>query len=188
MIKNIIILVLVLGFIAIVVFLDLPEAQEVLVLRKDIENQKEEFLDKQILLAKVEKLQKSYEENKESLEKTDYILPSDEDIPNLIVQFESLALEAGLILEEVSFSTKEGAGGKARTAREIEKGAIAKDYQTMTASLKLIGTYSGIKGFLRLIEENMRLMDVDSVDFSLEETELGSFFNFDLSLTTYYQE
>ena len=189
MIKNIIILILILAFIGIVVFLDIPKVQEVLSLRKETGIQEEIFLEKQILLAKVEKLQETYEENRESLEKTDYILPSDQDIPNLIVQLESLALEAGLILEEIDFSTEEeGFEDKARTARKTEEGTVAKDYQTMTATLNLMGSYSGFRGFLRLIEENMRLMDVSFVSFSVENTELGSFFEFSLRLRTYYQK
>jgi len=189
MIRNIIILILVLAFIGIVVFLDIPKVQEVLSLRKEIQNQEEIFLEKQILLAKVEKLQKTYEENRESLEKTDYILPFDQDIPNLIVQLESLALEAGLILEEIDFSTEEEEfEDKARRARKIEEGTVVKDYQTMNVTLNLIGGYSGFREFLRLIEENMRLMDISFVSFSVENTELGSFFEFNLRLRTYYQK
>ncbi len=189
MIRNIIILILILAFIGIAVFLDIPKVQEVLSLRKEIQNQEEIFLEKQILLAKVEKLQKTYEENKESLEKTDYILPSDQDIPNLIVQLESLALEAGLILEEIEFLTEEeGFEDKARRARKTEEGTVAKDYQTINVTLNLIGSYSSFRELLRLIEENMRLMDVSFINFSVENTELGSFFEFSLRLMTYYQK
>lgn len=189
MIKNIIILILILAFIGIVVFLDVPKIQGILGLRKEIKNQEEIFLEKQILLAKVEKLQKTYEENRESLEKTSYILPSDQDIPNLIVQLESLALESGLILEGINFSTEgESLKDKATSARKTETGTIAKDYQTMTVALELMGSYSGFKAFLQSIEENMRLMDVSSVDFSVENTEFGSFSDFSLRLRTYYQK
>lgn len=144
MIRNIIIIIIILGFIAVVVFLDIPGVQSVLARRKEIKNQQQVLLDKQDLLLRVEKLTRLYEENKENVEKTDYILPSSEEIPNLIVQMEALAFEQGLVLGKVAFETSAEQGitpeGEQKTTQ---------DYETMNINLELMGTYDGLKVFLK---------------------------------------
>lgn len=188
MIRNIIILILILGFVGIVIFLDVPEAQEALYLREQIEEEKKLFSEKQTLLAKVERLREDYKENEESLKKVDYILPSGQDIPNLIVQLEALALEGGLILEHVDFSEYKGETvSKAEKARSQEQ-KEAKDYKVLIIDLKLTGSYSALKKFLKALEENIRLIDINSIGFSGQL--IGGetlFFNFNLNLKTYYQ-
>lgn len=187
MIKNIIIIILALGFIAVVVFLDVPAVGDILSLRSQIEQQKEIFSDKQILLAKVGELTKLYQENGEVLEKTSYILPSNQDIPNLIVQLEALAFENGLVLEELTISvSEERMVGRVQETRSQEEEA-PKDYETLGVNFKLIGDYLAFKNFLKAVEENIRLMDINSVNFSAESGEGLQIFNFDISLTTYYQ-
>lgn len=175
MIKNIIIIILILGFVAVVVFLDVPGVQSVLNLKKDINTQKETFIETQELASKIENLTKSSRENKESVEKTNYILPDSEDIPNLIVQLEALAFEQGLILEKIEF-----------TPIKQESGNI-ENYQTLSVNMRLIGSYPALKSFLKAVEENMRLMDISSVNFSTPSEESLQIFEFDLSLNTYYQ-
>ncbi|PJE57491.1 MAG: hypothetical protein COU82_01680 [Candidatus Portnoybacteria bacterium CG10_big_fil_rev_8_21_14_0_10_38_18] len=184
MIKNAIIIILVLVFVAIVVFLDVPGVQNVLTSRKDIEIQKQRFLDTQELEGKIEKLVSSYEGNKDVVEKTTYILPDNEDLPNLIVQLEALAFEQGLLLEKIEFAAvnQDAVGGG-------EEGSTAstQNYQTITITLKLMGSYPALKNFLKETEENMRLMDVSSINFSTSSGETPEIFEFDLRLNTYYQ-
>ena len=175
MIKNIIIIILILGFVAVVVFLDVPRVQSVLNLKKDINIQKQIFIETQELASKIENLTKSSQENKESVEKTNYILPDSEDIPNLIVQLEALAFEQGLILEKIEFTL---------IKQESEN---IKDYQTLSVNMRLIGSYPALKNFLKAAEENMRLMDISSINFSTPSEESLQIFEFDLSLNTYYQ-
>ena len=186
MLKNIIILILILGFIAIVIFLDMPEIQGILDLRKNIKNEKELFLEKQDISAKVEKLREDYKANEENIKKVNYILPSDKDIPNLIVQLEALAFEGGMILENFDLSTTEervvSRAAEVRTQEEVQ----IKDYQILVIDLKLIGDYSGLKRFLEAIEENMRLMDIESITLS-PQSEGALLFDFEIIIKTYYQ-
>jgi len=187
MIKNLIILVLILILIVVIVFLDVPKVQEILALREQISEEKEAFSEKQNLLLKIEELKGDYEENKESLEKVSYILPAEQDIPNLVVQLEALAFENGLVLESINLSSSEKTQtGRAGEVRESQQGATSQDYQTLTANLKLIGDYAGFKNFLKTVENNIRLMDIISLNFSAESGGLG-LFRFDVSLKTYYQ-
>ena len=92
MIKNLVVIILLLGFIAVVIFLDVPKVQGILDSRRKVESQRQVLLEKEELMARVEKLKDKYEKNEESLEKVNYILPSEEEIPNLIVQLEAMTL------------------------------------------------------------------------------------------------
>jgi len=179
MTKNIIILILILGFIGVVVFLDLPGVEKILSLREQINQQKQMFSEKQDLLAKMEKLSQHYEENQENLEKANYILPSGQDLPNLIVQLEALAFSKGLTLEGIEFSTT----GDNSSQDEIQK----LDYKILNINLKLVSDYPSFENFLKTLEENMRLMDIVSIDFSSQSEEAFQTFDFDLNLKTYYQ-
>jgi Tfp pilus assembly protein PilO len=189
MIKTIVIIILGLGFVAVVIFLDVPGVESVLAKRKEIENQKQALIDKQDLLARVEKLTKLYEENKDNVEKTNFILPSSEEIPNLLVQLEALAFEQGLVLEKVDLSTAK----KEEPTQGIEgqQQRVIQDYETMIINIGLTGTYEGLKSFLKATEENIRLMDVDSIGFDsaaeTEEYEGPQMFNFNIVINAYYQ-
>ena len=188
MIKNIFIIILLLIFIAVIVFLDVPGVQGILNLRKNAEVQKEEFLKQQELIARIEELTKAYEENKESVEKTEFILPSKEDIPNLIVQLESLAFGQGLLLEKIDFSTvKQETAAVIPVTEGSGSAKAAQNYQMLNVSIRSIGTYQALKNFLKSVEENMRLMDTRSINLSLESEEEFNIFNFDLTFYTYYQ-
>jgi len=186
MIKTLITIILGLGFIAALVFLDVPGVQKILDLRRNIALEKEELLDKQELFAKVEELTKSYEQNKESVEKADYVLPPEEKIPDLIVQLEALAFEQGLLLEKIDIATavKEE---KSRLPEATAKEKTVETYKTLSISLRLVGSYEAFKTFLNSVEENIRLIDIKSVDFSPESKEEAKLFGFEITLTTYHQ-
>lgn len=169
-----------------VVFLDVPGVQNVLKLRKEIKKQEQAFVEKQELVSKIENLKEVYETRGEEFKKISHILPLGEDVPSLIIQLEALALEGGLVLEDISFSVyTEESAVKNREAPQKEE--VVKDYQTLLINLKLIGDYSAFKNFLKAAEENIRLMDIISVNFSTVSKEMISLFEFNLNLKTYNQ-
>lgn len=188
MIRDIILIILILAFVAIVIFLDVPGVQGVLQTRKDIETQKQILLDDQDFLATVKELTRAYENNKENIDKIDLILPTKEDIPNLMVQVESLVFEQGLILDklEVNAPTEGTETINAEDVRVKGETSVAK-YETLTIVLGFTGDYSALKNFLKATEENMRLIDIDSVSVFPESESMG-IFKFDLTLKTYYQK
>jgi len=188
MIRNIIIAILILGFIGVVVFLDVPGIQNILSVRKQIEAEKENFSQSQAFLEKVEGLIDVYEQNKESIDKMGDILPQEEDIPNLIVQVEALVFEQGLILDklEINSPTEQAASGRAEEIRAGGQAATQQKYKTLNIDLGFTGDYWAMKNFLKATEENMRLIDIDSISLSPQE-EASGIFTFTLTLKTYYQ-
>lgn len=179
--KNAIILISVLVFIAILFLLDLPAYNKASLLRSEIKRHKNLLEEKKELIIKVDQLKRVYESRKSEIENVYYSLPSAEDIPGLIVQFEALVSENGLILEELDFFEK-----KIKRGEEVER----RSYKILEVTLSATGKYQSFKSFLEALELNIRLMDIKIIQFSSEETEeiLGTgFLTFDIRLEVYYQ-
>jgi len=174
MTKNIIIIVLILGFIGIVVLLDIPKVQSIFDLKNQIKEQQKALEGKQYIIGIVEKLRDTYENNKENLNKLEYIMPGEQEIPNLIVQLEAIAAKGGLILGEIGFRA------------EDKNVATNQDYKSLTVNINLVGDYAAFERFLSTIEENIRLMDVESINF-IVQSETTSLFNFNVVFKVYYQ-
>jgi len=190
MIRNIIIGILLLGFIGVVVLLDVPNVQNILSIRKQIATETDNFAQSQAFLEKVEGLIATYEQNKESIDKMAEILPQKEDIPNLIVQIEALVFEQGLVLDklEITSPTEEAAtGNKAEEVRTGVQTATTPKYKTLNIDLGFTGDYWAMKNFLKATEENMRLIDIDSISIAPQGEIAGGLFTFTLTLKTYYQ-
>lgn len=179
--KSIIIIILILCFLGVIVFLDVPKVQEILELRKNIEKQKQVFEDKQLLLAKIQRLIKLYDENEQNVKKVDYILPEGEEISNLIVQFEALAFEGGMIMQGIEFLGKDTKNKKSTTSTEVQK------YKSLEISIDLVGSYSSLKSFLDAAERNIRLIDISSINITPSGEDAQEFFNFSVILKVYYQ-
>jgi Tfp pilus assembly protein PilO len=177
MIKNIVIAVLALGFIGVIILLDIPLVQNILDTRKEIKTQQEEFSQKVEFIETVKQLSKKYKGNESIFNQLDFILPDDDDVPNLIVQIEAIANDSGVTLEDFSIS-------------EIEDSEEKKlDYGVASVDLKMNSSYEAFKGFLSSLENSMRLMDIDSISFSQQsdEEENSASFDFSLIFKVYYQ-
>lgn len=183
--KNLIIIVLLIAFIAILFLLDWPTYNQNALLRGRVKMFKQALEEKKELVVKVNQLKEIYESHKDELKKVYYVLPFEKDIPNLIVQFEALASENGLILEEIEFAQikTEAKSSKKGEGTEEKK---EKDYKELGVSLGLNGTYESFKGFLEALELNVRLMDIKSIKFSFQKEET-SIFSFSVDLEVYYQ-
>ncbi|HPH52423.1 MAG TPA: type 4a pilus biogenesis protein PilO [Candidatus Portnoybacteria bacterium] len=176
MIKNIIIAILGLGFIGIVIFLDIPAVQNILVIKKDIKTQQDLFDKKNEFVQTVEKLAEKYAGNENVFNQLNFILPDNQDEPNLIIQLEAIAHGSGIILNNIAI-----------TEGVKEEGKMS-DYGIMNIGLKLNGNYESFKGFLSIVESNLRLIDINSIDFDARaKEEIDANFDFNVILKTYYQ-
>lgn len=189
MIKNLIIIAVILGFFASVVFLDVPMVQGILSFRQEIKTKQQQLIEKEDLIRTVEALMEKYKDNEEILKNLDVILPEESNIPDLLVQLEALANAGGMVISDTKISTLEAKKtSKAETATTGEAAQEkTADYKTVTIGLVMSGDYSSMKNFLQVVEKNMRLIDVDSIIFSGQsEGGTKSLFDFDIVLKTYY--
>ncbi len=143
-------------------------------------------------------LAKKYD-NSGNLEKLLLALPEDEDQSGLIVQMENLSSTNGLVLNSINFSKTAGKSSANKTAATGETGsssdqlaakAKSSTLETMSLSFELSGSVDSLNNFLKALESNLRIMDIQSISFKLgnrnevtgeEET------SFLISLNTYYK-
>lgn len=142
--------------------------------------QREKLANRKAYLDKLKELQTEYTKlNTEDLESLSHLLPVGEDIPGLFVQAEALAKDNGLVLQNI--------GATQPTAQTSEKtGKTTKQeitgIGTLNFSMTLTGGsgYGGLKSLLDSLENNVRLFDVESVNFSPDGQ------NYSVNAKTYY--
>jgi Tfp pilus assembly protein PilO len=189
MIKNLITIVIILAFVVVVVFLDIPIVQGVLNSRKDIVSNQNLLSERENFIKTIESLIDKYKNNEEVLKNLDNILPGDSDVPDLLVQIEAMANAGGMVVKDVNITVVDDK--EASKAAAARTGAVAQEkapsnYKTISIDLTATGDYSALKKFLQAIEENMRLIDVDSISFSGKTQGSSSLFDFNITLMTYY--
>lgn len=96
--------------------------------------------------------------DQEKIAKFSDILPAEPDLPGLFVQLQAIAEASGLGVGSISFT--EPAGATAPAAGQVA---------SLDVSLAVsAGDYGLLKRYLTNLEENLRLLDVVSVNFGAE--------------------
>lgn len=166
----------------------------------EIENYAQYLAD---YLLKLQSLQTAQRQlTAETLDKLSKILPNDQDIAGLFVQFQTIAEENGFILEAIDISqpkTETAAAGPQMAEEEFSddqqvpliSGPMPASASTPTPastikkleiSLTVSGNgYSALKNLLSAIEFNLRLFDISELTF--DDIETGPY---TIGLRTYY--
>jgi len=171
------------------IFLDLPSYNKTAMLRSEIKKNQELLKEKEELALKVNELKEIYDSRRNAINKVYYILPVKKDVPGLIVQLEALASESGLVLNNINFTEKEiKKSATLKTGQGIPATELKQDCKSLIVSSEIGGSYQSFKSFLKALEYNVRIMDIKSIDFSIEESEeKGWDFTFNLEIEVYYQ-
>lgn len=163
-------------------------------------NQKRQEIEKlKELSGKIGKIEQDYDSISEAVEKVLLALPEEKDLPQLLVQFEKIAVNNGLLLESIEF-------GEISKKEESDFIRSIEDYETLNQSkkmlstfpnssvlLKVVGSYSAFKNYISALEKNVRSMDIYSIQFSFSESGMRSLFSdsgifeFDLGINVYYK-
>jgi len=174
------------GLALVFVFID-PFWSSIKVLKVELTKQEETIVKLEELLTKTQGLKESYQEFEEEAQDIFWALPQEEDIPHLLVQFDNLVSNNGLLLETVSFDqiNQKTAGDSGQSEKTMA------DFSKLMVEMKMSGSYEALKGFLAALESNIRSMDVNSINFSAQRAagdlsaNLG-IFDFDLIVNVYY--
>lgn len=152
-----------------------PRYQEMDNLQIKIANMEQEIQNLDKYYQQLSAISKKLDEHQEELTKIDSALPSEFSAPSFLRFLQKVAPENGLILTSAGpFS-----------AQPLSQKADIKEIQ---GSLELSGSYSSLKNFLKALEKSARLIEVDSISFSVpktEEGEISEIFNFQLGIKTY---
>jgi Tfp pilus assembly protein PilO len=183
MIKKVIIAILPLTTIAIIVWFIMPEYDNLTLAKADRAAQEESLTSKQAYLTKLNKLKEKYDEAKGLVPRVDQIFPSTPDIPNLLAEVPDIAGRNGMNVTNIAFSDTKGASTDDATAP-------AESYKSMLINLSVSGSYDSFKNFLRDMEKELRIMDVQSVQFVVpsisDDSSTEKEMSFTLGIKTYF--
>lgn len=102
-------------------------------------------------------------------------IPDGQNIPELLVNLETLASENGLIFSGVNFKPKD---------------LKAVGIKTLIMEMKLKGSYPALKNYLEAMEKSLRIFDVISISFAgVAPGQIGAKIDnleFNLLVNTYY--
>lgn len=161
-----------------------PLYEEVGLQRNSIQEKEEVILELEKLVQKTEEWRSELFQEEESIETLDLFLPDEKDLPNLIVSLESLSAGNGMILKSISAQ-----GDQRRPSlKSSQDGSSQGSFESLDLTLEMSGSYSAFKSFLRGLENNIRIMDVESIGFGSDDSadSIGNF-SFTVSGTVYYQ-
>lgn len=101
---------------------------------------------------------------KADLDNLTTLLPDNVNNIRLIIQIDSLATKNGLsVLQNVTYTTRDN---KSETTKATGKSVVIPPYEPFTISFETIGTYKNFLSFVSDIEKNLRLLDIQQVDFT----------------------
>jgi len=189
--RTIIILInIVISLVLIFIFID-PLWASVKVLRTEIVNQNEEVKKIEDLLVKVQEAEQDYHDVVESANQISLGLPQEKDLPYLLAKFETLASANGLLLESIGFSEEIERHIKEDSSSKKDEEISPFPYLVLEA--KLSGSYEGLKGYLKSLENSIRLMEVREINFKSQQGDSNidlsglSIFEFNLKILVFYQ-
>ncbi len=183
----------------IIFFLIIPLWSSVDDLRATLDELELERVEIEKFLTKIRQVERNYLELEEEAQKVFLALPEGKDIPYLLIQFEDLVRENGLLLDGTKFSQtteeEKRSGQKiiSPSSQEAAQVKLPTGVLILSVNVDVSGSYEAFKNYLNSLENNIRLMDIEQINLkSQAESENSIFdnfgiFQFGLKINTYYQ-
>lgn len=112
-----------------------------------------------------------------NLSRLQKFLPDNVDNIRLILEIEKIASPYGMVLKDVKYDTisqvDTTATGTNPAIRANVK-VVNSDYGTWNLEFSTQGTYSNFLNFIKDLESNLRIVDIDSIDFSSNAPTTGA--------------
>lgn len=133
------------------------------------------YLERKKYLKQLEDLKQEYQEiSVVDIEKIKIMLPEEDNHEELFAQFEDIILKNGLLLTSLSISEVESKLVDTKALKEENDSAEDSssnegilEIKTILVSLSFLGTdYEGLKNILSILENNLRLFDINSLSFN----------------------
>lgn len=124
-----------------------------------------------------------YAKNKVDIEQTqkDLILalPDQEEVANVVFQIQRISALNNISIDSVNLDRL--------PVQKKSANSLIKNYSTLRISMKLAGSYESFKELLKFLENNIRIIDVETLRvYQTNELDRGVF-NYELVVDTYYQ-
>lgn len=163
----ILILVSIIGFFALVS----PVYSEIDKLKIEIASYDEVLNDSKALENERDKLTKKFNTmTSENLDKLEKLLPNNVDNIHIILEIEKLSSKYGMVLRDIKYDTLKKEAAMNTSPEVFQSGAevIAsqQNYGSWDLEFSTEGSYSNFLKFLHDLESNLRVVDINSIQFS----------------------
>lgn len=138
--------------------------------------------DQETSLSSVKKLLSDVESKQDSVALLDGALPTSPDIPELLANLEFLALQSGLVVRDLQIEL-----APVLSSSDEESPGTETKLGVILAEVSLSGQYPQLSAFFLNVEHNLRLLDVQNIEFGSADLESDAQ-NYTVSLKTYYQK
>jgi len=145
-----------------------PLYREILEEKKQIASYGEALNNSKALEAERDKLTQKYNSfNPEDISRLQKLLPDSVDNIRLILEIEKLASPYGMVLKDVKYNVlaKDAALLQAAVIKG-GKNLLGKNYSVWDLEFSAQGTYNNFLSFVKDLENNLRIVDIHSVQFS----------------------
>jgi Tfp pilus assembly protein PilO len=160
--------------------------KELKMVRAELVDKKQEFDRLSVKLDNFSVINKLYEGlSEEKLEKVKEVLPAEANLPDLLVNLDTLIKNNGFSMEGVEFQIVDAKGQEVFSAKNPSTeqisneqvaeatSAVKKEIKTINIALNIEGSsYGGLKNLISQLENNLRLFDVVNFGFAGESTSL----------------
>lgn len=158
------------GSILIFFLLVLPVFDQTRMLRGSIKEREKILKEVQDISSQLKNLNREIEAKESDITKLDRLFPREKELPEFLSNIESIISASGMTLSEMNLSEVPGQG-------KIRK---------INGTLKLNGSYPSFVNLLDLLEKNLRLIEVTTLDAASQITEGTKTLNYDLSFEINY--
>lgn len=121
------------------------------------------------LEAERDKLTQKYNSfDPENLSKLQKLLPDNVNNIRLILEIEKIASPYGMVLKDVKYDATNDTVATSPTIGVAKGGtnSLNKDYGTWNLEFSTQGTYNNFNNFVKDLENNLRIVDISSIQFS----------------------
>ena len=118
---------------------------------------------------------------KDKLDRLNELLPSVKDTSAMLVNFEKMTQERGMLIKKIEFSRDEG-GAVPRTSIARRTGPAPE----VSYAFSVTGSYEALRSLLSGLEKNLRIVDVDAINFTAGDKD-PRLWEFAITAKSYYQ-
>ena len=159
--SKLIIIVILIALLAIFsYFLALPQYNDLTKLRSQVLGKEEELYNKEEYLLQLRSLSDGLKNHQQAVDKINYAFLEKADVPEVLVFLEQTASTSGLVIEEVSISTK---------LKGVSDPSINSKIKERGLNVSFFGNIESLISFLAKVEQSTKLLHVDSLSFDYVE-------------------
>ncbi len=146
-----------------------PLYQSISLEKEQVASYNEALDNSKALESERDKLTQKYNSfNPEDLSRLQKLLPDNVDNIRLILEIEKIASPYGMVLKDVKYDAMSDSAAVSQTGGIIQGGESSshKDYGIWNLEFSTQGTYNNFINFIKDLENNLRIVDISSIQFS----------------------